>query len=67
MSSHALVIVLCFLLGFAPFLPEPHLVKQALNLIHDRPMDYMDYFDIVFHGAPLALGIVLLVRQLRGG
>ncbi len=47
-------------LGLAPFFPEPHLVKQAMNLANGNPMTFMDWVDIPLHGAPWVLLILAL-------
>ncbi len=52
-------------LGLAPFFPEPHIWKQILNLTLGRPMYFLDWIDILMHGAPWLLLIVLTVRKVK--
>ena len=59
-----LALVVCLTLGLAPFTPEPHLVKQAMNIVNGNPMGLMDFVDILVHGAPFAwLGYLLFKRS----
>ena len=53
-------------LGLAPFVPEPHIWKQILNLTLGRPMFALDWIDIAMHGSPWLLFIILGVRKLTG-
>lgn len=53
-------------LGLAPFVPEPHIWKQILNLYLSRPMYSLDWLDIAMHGTPWVVFIVLGVRKLIG-
>lgn len=64
MKKHLkLAIMSSLTLGLAPFTPEPHIWKQFLNLKLGRPMNGMDWFDIVLHGAPWVFLIVVLVSM----
>ena len=52
-------------LGLAPFWPEPHIVKQLVNLAHGRLHAPIDLFDLVLHGSPwlwLLVGVGCRVR-----
>jgi hypothetical protein len=53
-------------LGLAPFVPEPHIWKQILNLTLGRPMYTLDWIDVAMHGAPWLLFIILGIRKLAG-
>jgi hypothetical protein len=53
-------------LGLAPFVPEPHIWKQILNLTLGRPMYTLDWIDVAMHGAPWLLFIILGIRKLTG-
>lgn len=61
-----LVGVLCLLLGFAPFFPEPHLVGKlrwvAGGAVGMRPLDWLD---LLWHGAPFLLLARLAILRLR--
>jgi len=39
-------------LGLAPFVPEPHIVKQLRNLFSGNLTQAIDIFDLLMHGAP---------------
>ncbi len=53
-------------LGLAPFFPHAHIWKQLMNIVHSRPMLGMDWFDLVMHGTPWVLFIILGIRKLTG-
>lgn len=56
-------------LGLAPFVPEPHIVGKLRWVAGGaHGMQAMDYFDLLFHGAPwllllVALGITLVSKK----
>ena len=50
-------------LGLAPFLPEPHIWKQILNIYHGRLTESIDWLDLLMHGAPWVLLIISLVLK----
>jgi hypothetical protein len=52
------VVVACLTLGLAPFTP-PHIVEKLGMLFAGKLVKPIDWFDLVFHGAPWA---VLLVK-----
>ncbi|MGL1902016.1 MAG: hypothetical protein OCC49_07775 [Fibrobacterales bacterium] len=59
------VILLCATLGLAPFMPEPHLVEKVRWIIEGyHQLQPMDWFDVLFHGAPWILLIRLTVKKL---
>jgi len=60
-----LAIISSLTLGLAPFTPEPHIWKQFLNLKLGREMLFMDWIDILLHGAPWIFLIVVLISMLR--
>jgi hypothetical protein len=46
-------IVLCFTLGLAPYVPEPHIVGKVRWVLGGaNGMQPMDYFDLLLHGFP---------------
>ena len=53
-------------LGLAPFVPHAHIWKQIMNIVHSRPMAGLDWFDLVLHGTPWLVFIVLGIRKLAG-
>lgn len=60
--SYALILGL--VLGFAPFLPEPHLLEKLRMLGQGRLVRPLDIFDLFYHGVPLALLLAKLARML---
>ncbi|MFT5102678.1 MAG: hypothetical protein ACI86C_000321 [Candidatus Latescibacterota bacterium] len=60
LNNWGLIILLCALLGFAPFFPEPHLWGKIKWLIGGAVgMTRMDWFDLIWHGFPFLLLIRL--------
>ncbi len=59
------LIPVAFLLGLAPFQPEPHLLGKLRMLGEGQLSRPMDIFDLCMHGAPflLILGKLLLGRH----
>ncbi len=54
-------------LGLAPFAPEPHLLGKLRWVAGGAVgMGPMDWFDLVFHGAPWVWLGVTLIQGLRG-
>ncbi|SDI03976.1 RND transporter [Lutimaribacter saemankumensis] len=58
------VIVLCVLLGGAPFTPEPHLVEKLRMLMQGTLVRPIDIFDLVMHGAPFLLLLAKIARSV---
>lgn len=58
------VIVLCILLGGAPFTPEPHLVEKLRMLMQGTLVRPIDIFDLVMHGAPFLLLFAKIARSV---
>jgi hypothetical protein len=62
-----LVIMVCLLLGLAPFVPEPHLLGKlrwvAGGAIGMQPLDW---FDLAWHGLPWVLLLRLLLLKVFG-
>ncbi len=57
------IIVLCVLLGGAPFTPEPHLVEKLRMLMQGTLVQPIDIFDLVMHGAPFLLLFAKIARS----
>jgi hypothetical protein len=52
-SMLTLAVIACLTLGLAPFFPEPHIAGKIRWLMGGgHGMTAMDYFDLLFHGAP---------------
>lgn len=49
-------------LGLAPFVPIPHLIEKVLMLARGELSQPIDIFDLVMHGAPVALLLAKLAR-----
>jgi len=58
----ALLLVVAFILGLAPFVPEPHLLEKIRMLAAGTLKRPLDIFDLFYHGAPL---MVLLLKLMR--
>jgi hypothetical protein len=59
------LLVVALLLGFAPFVPEPHLVEKIRMLAAGTLTRPLDIFDLFYHGLPLALLFFKLIRSLN--
>ncbi len=61
------VVIGCLTLGLAPFAP-PHIVEKLQMLFAGKLVKPIDWFDLVFHGAPWGLALVKAgVSLSRGG
>lgn len=64
-NSWSSVLLICLTLGLAPFVPEPHIwgkLRWVAGGAHG--MQFMDWFDLVFHGLPWALLIRLIFFKI---
>lgn len=59
------LVPLAVFLGFAPFLPEPHLWEKLQMLFRGELSRPVDIFDLFLHGTPLVLLIAKLARVSR--
>ena len=59
-----IVILLCIIPGLTPFTP-PHLFEKIAMLANGTLVRFVDWFDLVFHGLPWALGAVKLSIALK--
>lgn len=60
-----LILVLCLLLGLAPFTPEPHLWGKIKWIAGGaNGMQLIDWFDVLFHGFPFVLLIRLVYVKI---
>jgi hypothetical protein len=55
------------LLALAPFTPEPHLWEKLKMLAAGTLVKPLDIFDLLMHGAPLALLALKLLRRRNAG
>lgn len=59
-----LPIILCLTLGFAPFVPEPHLFGKIQWIAGGaNGMKAMDWFDVALHGFPFILLIYMILKN----
>ena len=57
-----IIILLCLILGLAPFFPEPHLFGKLKWIFGGaQGMKLMDWFDVLLHGFPFILLLRLFV------
>ena len=64
-SKIGIALVLCLTLGLAPFFPEPHLWGKLKWIFGGaQGMKQIDYFDLLFHGAPWLFVIVEIFKKL---
>ncbi len=61
------LVVLCVLLGFAPFVPEPHIIEKLRMLSQGNLKKPIDIFDLFYHAAPFVLLGVKVFRMTKGG
>ena len=60
-NNWGLIILLCVVLGLAPFFPEPHLWGKIKWVMGGAVgMASMDWLDLIWHGFPF----ILLIRLL---
>lgn len=57
------ILLLCVLLGLAPFVPEPHIVEKLRMLSQGTLKKPLDIFDLLYHSAPFILLIIKLIRM----
>lgn len=59
------VLLMCMTLGLAPFVPEPHIWGKLKWVIGGSVgMQPMDWLDLVFHGTPWVILIILLINKV---
>ena len=59
----SLALIAGLFLGFAPFVPEPHLFEKLLMLSQGTLSRPIDILDLLYHGLPLALLIAKVARM----
>ena len=63
--DYKLLIPLVLLLGFAPFLPQPHIVEKIRMLMAGTLRRPIDTFDLFWHAWPFALLAYRIVLDIR--
>ena len=67
MSRYVICLAACLTLGLAPFSPEPHLVEKIRWIANGAEgMRAIDWFDLVLHGTPWIVLLVVTIRDLIG-
>ncbi len=61
------LLVICVLLGFAPFVPEPHIIEKLRILSQGNLKKPMDIFDLFYHAAPFVLLGIKIFRMTKRG
>lgn len=61
---YSFLVPAALLLGFAPFVPEPHLLEKVRFLFSGELDRFIDIFDLLMHSAPVVL---LLIKLLLVG
>lgn len=59
------LILAALLLGLAPFVPEPHLWEKLKMLAAGELVRPIDIFDLLLHGAPVALLIAKAILTAK--
>lgn len=60
--SWPMVIIICLMLGLAPFVPEPHVWEKLKMLAAGELSQVVDIFDLAMHGAPWVILLLKIVR-----
>jgi hypothetical protein len=63
--DYKILIPLCLILGFAPFVPQPHIVEKLRMLFSGDLKRPIDIFDLVWHGWPFILLAYRVSRDLH--
>ncbi|MBL0224482.1 MAG: hypothetical protein IPQ16_02525 [Geobacteraceae bacterium] len=63
--DYKFLIPLVLLLGFAPFIPEPHIVEKIRMLMTGTLERPVDIFDLVWHAWPFALLVYRIGKDIR--
>ena len=65
LNDWKIIILLCLTMGFAPFLPEPHLFGKIKWILGGaNGMQLIDWFDTIMHGFPFILLIRIIILKL---
>jgi len=62
--EYKFLIPLVLLLGFAPFLPQPHIVEKIRMLMAGTLTRPLDIFDLAWHAWPFALLAYRVIRDI---
>jgi len=62
---YSILIIAVFILGLAPFVPQPHLFEKVLMLMHGSLVRPVDIFDLLMHGVPIMLLLMKFLVERR--
>lgn len=62
--NYQFLIPLVLLLGFAPFLPQPHIVEKIGMLLAGTLKKPIDIFDLSWHAWPFLLLIYRIIKDI---
>ncbi len=63
--SLQMIVIACFFLGLAPFVPEPHLWEKLKMLRAGTLVKPIDIFDLLMHASPF-VALILKLLRMRG-
>lgn len=63
--EYKILIPLVLLLGFAPFVPQPHIVEKIAMLLAGTLKKPIDIFDLFWHAWPFVLLAYRIIQDLR--
>ena len=63
--EYKILIPLALLLGFAPFVPQPHIVEKIAMLLAGTLKKPIDIFDLFWHAWPFVLLAYRVIQDLR--
>jgi len=63
--EYKILVPLVLLLGFAPFVPQPHIVEKIKMLLSGTLIRPLDLFDLFWHAWPFFLLAYRVGRDIR--
>jgi len=65
LKNWKLIVLLCLTLGLAPFYPEPHIWGKLKWIVGGAEgMGLRDWWDVILHGSPFLLLLVVVLLKL---
>jgi len=65
MLNYRFIIPVVLILGFAPFLPQPHIVEKLAMLMDGTLKKPIDVFDLLWHAWPFLLLAYRVAKDIR--
>jgi len=67
LNDYRIIVLLCLMLGLAPFFPEPHIWGKLKWIAGGaNGMQLQDWFDVLLHSFPWLLLIrIILIKSFR--